>query len=83
MEQHNMLPGKYSLNFSLWAPNFLSKALDDYGATLDPKTIRRGQVLLDRHKAITRFFWPGLTTMAIAAISLILIDILEITPRHP
>lgn len=82
LNQYDMVPDILYTKLSLKAANFLSSALDIYGTSLDSETNRRGQALVNRHKAIVRFIWPGYTVSAIGAIGLVLIDVLDIAPGH-
>ena len=71
--ENNLLPDAHYLNLSLWAGAYLSRALLEFGPALDAGTLERGQTLLERHQAITRFIWPGLGLSAIAAIGMVLL----------
>lgn len=84
-EQYDMFGGWHLtmyVRLAVGAGDFLSSALHDYGRSLDTKTILRGNKLIDRHRAIARYVWPGMTISAIGAIGLVLIQVLEI-PAGP
>ena len=79
----DMLFGKNSqnlINLSFRSGDYFAKALDEHANVLDNETIRRGRAMVNRHKAITRFIWPGLALTAISGIGLALLQVLEKNP---
>jgi len=66
------------VRLAVQAGDFLSSALDDYGENLDGSTRQRGKKLVDRHRAIAKYVWPGMAISAIGAIGLVLIQVLEV-----
>jgi len=70
------------LRLAVQAGDFLSSALDDYGENLDTRTKQRGKKLVDHHRAIAKYVWPGMVILAIGGIGLMLIQVLEI-PAGP
>lgn len=73
VDENNMLLDPHFAKLSYRAGAYLSKALLEFGPALDDETRHRGQTLLERHQAITRFIWPGMGFSAVAAIGMVLL----------
>lgn len=73
-DENNMLPDVQYLNLSWKVGAYLSKALCEFGPTLDEETRRRGRLLLQRHQAINRFVWPGMGVSTIAGIGIFVLE---------
>ena len=79
-EKYDLIRGGHWMyaTLTLSSGDYLSKALAEYGPILDTKTILRGTKLVNRHRAIARFVWPGMTIAAIGGIGLAMLQVLGV-----
>ena len=79
-ERYNLYSGSSLMyvRLAVQAGDFLSNALDDYEEALDTRTRQRGKKLVDHHRVLARFVWPGMAISVISGVGFALIQFLEI-----